>query len=97
MAGAGRRARAQRDIYEAVLQRTEACGRLAGDCFYGWRKRLRDRQQPMRCALVQTGGVRPEPAKGASLELVLASGERLRIGAGVDTTTLRAVLEVLRA
>jgi hypothetical protein len=30
------------------------------------------------------------------LELVLATGERLRIGAGVDTATLRAVLNVLR-
>jgi len=30
------------------------------------------------------------------LVLVLATGERLRIGAGMDTATLRAVLEVLR-
>jgi hypothetical protein len=28
---------------------------------------------------------------------VLASGERLRIGAGVDATTLRTVLNALRA
>ena len=70
---------------------------LAEHCFYGWRKRLRDRQQPMRFALLQTGRALPEPGKEASLELVLASGERLRIGAGVDTVTLRAVLEVLRA
>lgn len=70
---------------------------LAEHCFYGWRKRLRDRQQPMRFALVQTGRARTEPAQEASLELVLASGERLRIGNGVDTGTLRAVLEVLRA
>jgi transposase-like protein len=70
---------------------------LAEHCFYGWRKRLHDRQQPMRFALVQTGRARPESAKEPSLELVLASGERLRIGDGVDTGTLRAVLEVLRA
>jgi hypothetical protein len=70
---------------------------LAEHCFYGWRKRLCDRQQPMRFALVQTGRARAEPAKGASLELVLASGEKLRIGDGVDTVTLRAVLNVLRA
>jgi hypothetical protein len=31
------------------------------------------------------------------LELVLATGERLRIGAGVDAATLRTVVEVLRA
>jgi len=30
------------------------------------------------------------------LELVLATGERLRIGAGVDIKTLRTVLDVLR-
>jgi hypothetical protein len=30
------------------------------------------------------------------LELVLAAGERLRISAGVDITTLRTVLDVLR-
>jgi len=29
--------------------------------------------------------------------LLLASGERLRIGAGVDGATLRTVLEALRA
>ncbi|MCU1275251.1 MAG: hypothetical protein JWO48_2682 [Bryobacterales bacterium] len=33
----------------------------------------------------------------ASLELVLATGEWLRIGVGVDTATLRTVLEALRA
>jgi hypothetical protein len=34
-----------------------------------------------------------EPATEAALELVLATGERLRIGAGVDAATLRTVLE----
>jgi hypothetical protein len=33
----------------------------------------------------------------AALELVLATGERLRISAGVDAATLRTVLDVLRA
>ena len=33
----------------------------------------------------------------AVLELVLATGERLRIGAGVDSGTLRAVLDILRS
>jgi hypothetical protein len=32
----------------------------------------------------------------SALELVLATGERLRIGAGVDTTILRTVLDLLR-
>jgi len=46
---------------------------------------------------VQTGRARPELTREASLELVLATGERLRIGAGVDPATLRRVLEALRA
>ena len=46
--------------------------------------------------MVDRGATRQEPATEAALELVLATGERLRIGTGVDTTTLRAVLDVLR-
>jgi len=65
--------------------------------FYYWRKRLREQQQPMRFALVERGPARQEPASEASLELVLATGERLRIGAGVDAITLRMVLTALRA
>ena len=64
--------------------------------FYAWRKRLRG-EGPVRFALVDRGAVRPEPATEASLELVLATGERLRIGAGVDAATLRTVLGALRA
>jgi len=44
---------------------------------------------------IRVGGNRIGPATacdGAGLELVLATGERLRIGAGVDGTTLRTVL-----
>ena len=63
--------------------------------FYFWRKRLR-RQTPMRFALVETGGTPGEPATQAALELVLTTGERLRIGAGVDPTVLRRVLGALR-
>jgi len=32
----------------------------------------------------------------ATLELILASGERLRIGYGVDAATLRLVLDAVR-
>ena len=63
--------------------------------FYAWRKRLR-KQAPVRFALVERG-VLPGPSTETSLELVLTSGERLRIGAGVDAATLRTVLETLRA
>jgi hypothetical protein len=40
---------------------------------------------------------RQERAAEAALELMLATGERLRISAGVDAATLRTVLDVLRA
>jgi len=64
--------------------------------FYAWRKRLR-KQEPVRFALVDRAGARWEPVAEAGLELILASGERLRIGVGVDGATLRTVLEALRA
>ena len=63
--------------------------------FYAWRKRLQ-KTEPVRFALVDRRVARQEPATEAALELVMATGERLRIGAGVDAATLRTVLEVLR-
>ena len=68
---------------------------LTEQSFYYWRKRL---QTPtsMRFALVETEPGRG-PAEHAALELVLRTGERLRIGAGVDAATLQQVLEALRA
>ena len=64
--------------------------------FY-WRKRLRTVPQPVRFALVESGVAPAELTGRAELELVLVSGERLRIGTGVDGTTLRMVLDALRA
>ena len=64
--------------------------------FYYWRKRLREQQQPMRFALIERGRAEPQAANHVGLELVLTTGERLRIGAGVDATTLRTVLAALR-
>ena len=69
---------------------------LKEQSFYHWRKRLRQ-DSSMRFALVETSCARPEPANGTVLELVLATGERLRFGAGVDPVALRRVLEALRA
>jgi len=63
--------------------------------FYAWRKRLQ-KKEPIRFALVDRGATRQEPATEVALELVWATGERLRISAGVDAATLRTVLEVLR-
>ena len=51
----------------------------------------------MRFALLETGTVRQPAMTALGLELVLATGERLRIGSGVDAITLRTVLEALRA
>ena len=62
--------------------------------FYHWRKRLQ-RPASMRFALVEAEP-RRGPAEHAALELVLRTGERLRIGAGVDAATLQQVLEALR-
>jgi hypothetical protein len=62
--------------------------------FYSWLKRLAA-SEPVRFALVDAS-----PASGtdwfASLELILTSGDRLRIAPGTDAATLRAVLNVLR-
>jgi hypothetical protein len=61
--------------------------------FYHWRKRLRE-QLPMKFALVETS--RAAPVAVAAVEVMLASGERLRIVPGVEAETLRLVLSVLR-
>ena len=64
--------------------------------FYAWRKRLQE-EKPVRFALVERSTRRQEHTAETALELVLGNGERLRIGTGVDTATLRLVLDVLRA
>ena len=64
--------------------------------FYAWRKRLQE-SGPVRFALVEMRARRQERTAEAALELVLPTGERLRIGAGVDTAMLRTVLDALRA
>jgi hypothetical protein len=51
----------------------------------------------VRFALVERKARQQERTPEAVLELVLPTGERLRIGAGADTATLRAVLDILRA
>ena len=51
----------------------------------------------MRFALVERSVRRQERTTEPALVLVLATGERLRIGAGVDAGILRTVLDLLRA
>jgi transposase-like protein len=69
---------------------------ISDQSFYSWRKRLAaDRNaEPVRFALVEANASGSEPH--TPLELILASGDRLRIAPGVDAVTLRAVLTVLR-
>ena len=64
--------------------------------FYAWRKRLQE-SGAVRFALVERSARRQEGTADPVLELVLSTGERLRIGTGVDTATLRTVLDLLRA
>jgi transposase-like protein len=60
--------------------------------FYQWRKRLRQ-SETVRFALLES---RPSGDMTAAIELVLTSGERLRIGNQVNATALRLVLDAVR-
>src|SRR2546427_5663830 len=57
--------------------------------FYTWRKRLRSNNEPVRFALVERAAARREPTTtDLERELVLTTGERLRIGKQVDAATI---------
>jgi transposase-like protein len=62
-------------------------------CFYYWRKRLQE-NKTVGFALLETKT--PIEDVAPALELVLSTGERLRIGNGVNAAALRVVLEVVR-
>jgi hypothetical protein len=64
---------------------------LSEPTFYAWRQRLPKQNTPVRFALVETK--RGEEAL-LPIELMLASGDRLRIPH--DAATLKLVLAVLR-
>lgn len=64
---------------------------LKEPAFYGWRQRLRKQNTPVRFALVET---KPAQETVPPLELILASGDRLRIPH--DAAALKLVLAVLR-
>jgi putative transposase len=61
--------------------------------FYNWRKRLAG-SEPVRFALVAADAT--VAAEQLPIELLLVSGDRLRIAPGTDAATLRTVLNVLR-
>ncbi len=65
---------------------------VSDQSFYNWRKRLAD-SEPVRFALVEANA---PVSRDGLLELILASGDRLRIAVGTDAATLRTVLSVLR-
>ena len=67
--------------------------------FYAWLC-LAETAPGNRARAIRLSGVGRAPAGahgGGGAELVLTSGERLRISLGVEITTLRTVLDVLRA
>jgi transposase-like protein len=61
--------------------------------FYQWRKRFA-KQPPVKFALVETDHSARIHAE--ALEVILESGERLRITPGMDAATLRLVFNILR-
>ncbi len=62
--------------------------------FYKWRRRLRE-SEPVQFALLASGPA-AAPRQGPALELVLRTGERLRISNQVDAATLQLVLDTVR-
>jgi len=66
---------------------------VSDQSFYNWRKRLSG-NEPVRFALVEVNA--PVRKESLPVELILASGDRLRIASGTDAVTLRTVLQVLR-
>jgi hypothetical protein len=66
---------------------------MAEPSFYYWRKRLR-KNGTVRFALLETKTAMADMAP--ALELVLTTGERLRIGNQVNAATLRVVLDAVR-
>jgi transposase-like protein len=93
----------KREYWGKLLAEQEASGQkirpfcrergIGEHSFYQWRKRLRE-DQTVRFAVLETKPACSEPV--AALELVLSNGERLRIGAGVDSAMLRLVLDTVR-
>ena len=66
---------------------------FSDQALYYWRKRLSGRE-PVRFALVTAGAATTTDT--APIELLLVSGDRLRIAPGTDALTLRTVLNILR-
>ena len=100
--GVSRKQEERRELWREKIIRQEQSGQsvrafcrdqsLREHAFYYWRQRFRGEKTPVGFALVETkiaGGGAPLP-----VDLMLASGDRLRIPG--DAATLRLVLSVLR-
>ena len=96
------KAEQRRELWRQRIAQQESSGQsiraycrgrgLQEHAFYGWRQRLRKQIAPVKFALVET---KPTEAKTTPpIELMLTSGERLRIPH--DAATLKLVLAVLR-
>ena len=93
----------KREYWSKLIAEQEARGQkvrpfcrarsIGEQSFYQWRKRLRQ-NETVRFALLETKP--PGGEMAAALELVLASGERLRIGNQVNAAALRLVLDAVR-
>jgi hypothetical protein len=89
----------RREHWRQLMNEQEASGKsvrtycreqdISEFSFYSWRRRLRT-EEPVTFALVDTTG----SGAPTMIELVLTSGDRLRIPG--DAATLRMVLNVLR-
>jgi transposase-like protein len=82
---------------EAIGQSVSAFCQERGikkNSFYRWRKRLQE-NQPVRFALLEPKE-EEIAARASGLEVILTSGERLRVFNGVDAATLRLVLDAVR-
>jgi hypothetical protein len=101
---ASRNANTRSDYWRDLIQQQAASGQsvsafcaqrgLTEQSLYYWRKRM-NKEVPVSFALVTTSGsARTQSAP--PLELEFNGGQRLRIPCGVDPTTLRTVLAVLR-
>jgi hypothetical protein len=95
------KAEQKRELWRQRIAQQESSGQsirafchgrgLAEHDFYGWRQRLRKQTGPVRFTLVEA---KPAEENFAPIEVLLTSGDRLRIPH--DAATLRLVLGVLR-
>jgi hypothetical protein len=106
---AGPRRKQTEGQWRRVIRRWEGSGQtISGFCrrqgvseasFHAWRRRLRSPvtagRRPGRFVPVQLAGSPGALVLGDTIEIVLGSGRRVRVGSAVASDALRKVLEVL--